>query len=228
MRDGVWRESHVNRVDVSPGLVGLAACYNQPLVLLESGTGGRFWNFYQENWEYQGPKYRHLLVRDTDQPLMFYHLNTEHSQGEANAEFRNVSGALRVLGFKGEGNYAQLWFADCTDVLLLGYGGNASPFPYHCPYPPGYAPYAPSLLRVERCTRVVLANLVTQTSSKNEKRCGIFDTGFAGTFYTPDLWHSVFEVPPTGTGGAAAGNATTPARQWPVAYIRGDLAGMPA
>ena len=68
-RTGTWRESHVNRVDVSPGKVGPPARYNQPMVLMDGEAGGRLWNFYQENWEYQGPKYRHLLVRDTTQPL---------------------------------------------------------------------------------------------------------------------------------------------------------------
>ena len=182
---------------------------------MDGSAGGRFWNFYQENWEYQGPLYRHLLVVGTDQPLHFYHLNTEHSQGEANSEFRDVTGPIRIFGFKGEGavscflilsnltgtdpheeweggeggssvawpwldlpllatltyvlsrfarchlcvwlclstpgNYAQLWFKRVADVLLLGYGGNASPFPAKCSYPPGYAPFMPSLIRVEEC-----------------------------------------------------------------------------
>ena len=66
----------------------------------------------------------------------------------------------------------------------------------------------------------MLANLVTQESaSQKEQRCGLFDTGFAGTFYAVDAWRSVFEV------GAAA-NVSTPPRQWPVAYIRGDLASV--
>lgn len=74
-------------------------------MVMDGSAGGRFWNFYQENWEYQGPQYRHLLVVGTDQPLHFYHLNTEHSQGEANSEFRDVSGPIRIFGFKGEGTY---------------------------------------------------------------------------------------------------------------------------
>jgi len=31
--------------------------------------------------------------------------------------------------------------------------------------------------------KVVLANLVPQLSKGRETRCGLFDTGFAGTFY---------------------------------------------
>ena len=220
-KTGVWRESHINRVSVSPGLVGPPARFNRPLMVMDGSAGGKFWNFYQENWEYQGPAYRHLLVDGTDQPLHFYHLNTEHSQGEANAEFRGVTGPLRIAGFKGEGNYAQLWFSNCSDVLVLGYGGNASPFPFNCPYPPGYTQYAPSLIRVERCTRVVLANLITQSAKTTETRCGLFDTGFAGTFYKLGVWRSVLELPP---GGGA--NVSTPSLEWPVMWVRGDVASM--
>ena len=83
--------------------VGPPARFNRALMVMDGSAGGRFWNFYQENWEYQGPQYRHLLVVGTNQPLHFYHLNTEHSQGEANSEFRDVSGPIRIFGFKGEG-----------------------------------------------------------------------------------------------------------------------------
>ena len=72
---------------------------------------------------------------------------------------------MRIFGFKGEGNYAQLWLRRCADVMVLGYGGNASPFPFGC------------------ACKVVLANLVPQLSKGRETRCGLFDTGFAGTFY---------------------------------------------
>lgn len=61
---------------------------------------------------------------------------------------------------------------------MLGYGGNASPFPSGCAYPPGYATYTPSLVRVEQCTTVVLANLVTQAQGTATK-CGLFSTGCA-------------------------------------------------
>ena len=61
---------------------------------------------------------------------------------------------MRIFGFKGEGNYAQLWLRRCADVMVLGYGGNASPFPFGCAYPPGYARYQPSLFRVEQCGKV--------------------------------------------------------------------------
>eukprot|EP00040_Diaphanoeca_grandis_P014749 m.74928 g.74928 ORF g.74928 m.74928 type:complete len:873 (-) comp24718_c0_seq2:61-2679(-) len=213
---GYWREAHINRVDVNPGIVGPGAHYNIPLMLIENG-GGRFYNFYQENWDYQGPKYRHLLVNGTSFPLHFYHLNTEHSKGEANSEFVGVKAPLRIYGFKAEGNFVQLWFRDCEDVLLLGYGGNASPFPTFCHYPPGYVQYTPpSLIRIENTKKFAIANLISQLASKAVPDCGTFTTGFAGNFYDPSIWKSIFEV-------SAMTNFSTPPLQWPVMYARGDL-----
>ena len=94
---GQWREAHVNRVDLDPGKIAPAAYYNQPLVILDGTGGGRFWNFYQENWWSQGPKYRHMLVSGTsaDVSLHLYHGNTEHSQGEANLEIAHAAGPVR-------------------------------------------------------------------------------------------------------------------------------------
>ena len=41
------------------------------------------------------------------------------------------------------------------------------------------------------------------------RRCGIFETGFAGTFYDPAYWRSVLEV-------TADGNFSTAPLLWPV------------
>ena len=44
---------------------------------------------------------------------------------------------------------------DAASFWLQGYGGNASPFPYNCSYPPGYSQFPPSLLRVERTPKLL-------------------------------------------------------------------------
>ena len=67
---------------------------------------------------------------------------------------------------------------------------------------------------------MVLANLVTQAQG-TANQCGLFDTGFAGTFYDPGSWVSVLDIP--ADGGA---NVSTPPQEWPVAYIRGDFTAM--
>ena len=213
----VWRRAHTNRVDLSPGLVGPSAYYNQPLNIMTGGSAtgvSRFWNFYQENWNAQGPLYRHLLVKDTAMVWRCYHCNTEHSQGEANLEISGAKGAIELYGFKGEGNYVQIWVRDSSTFFLLGYGGNASPFPFHCGYPPGYAPYEPSLIRIERVANLRLVNLISQTSGQKETKCGLFDTGFAGEFYDPAVWRTVLEI---ASGGV---NVSTVAEHWPILYRR--------
>ena len=88
-------------------------------------------------------------------------------------------------------------------------------------YPPGYTQYPPTLLRVERTPKLLIANVITQAgNTKNSIRiskCGIFDTGFAGTFYDVAHWRSVLEV--TAGGG---GNFSTAPLLWPVLYLRGS------
>lgn len=168
-----------------------------------------------ENWEFQGPQYRHLLVNWTDSAWSCYHCNAEHSQGEANLEIRGASAPVAIYGFKGEGNYVQIWVADSTDFFLLGYGGNASPFPLHCSYPPGYAAYPPSIIRVERTSRVTVGNVIVQTWG-NETKCGLYDTGFAGTFYDSAAYSVMYEEAPR-----SGAKLSLPPLQWPVLYARG-------
>ena len=54
---------------------------------------------------------------------------------------------------------------DAASFWLQGYGGNASPFPYNCSYPPGYTQFPPSLLRVERTPKLLIANVITQSGN---------------------------------------------------------------
>merc|ERR1712194_610826 len=187
---------------------------NQPLSMMTQHGGGRFYNFYQENWDHQGPHYRHLLIQGTDSAWSCYHCNTEHSEGEANLEIRGAKAPITIHGFKGEGNYAQIWVADSADFTLTGYGGNASPFPQHCNYPLGYAQYTPSILRIENTPNVMIANVIVQSQGKNTS-CGIYDTGFAGTFYDAAVFTVLLE-----TGSDF--NLTVPPLEWPVLYVRGS------
>jgi len=211
---GYWRRAHIDRVDLSPGKYE-GAIYNQPLALMTGYGGGQFYNFYQETWDWQGPNYRHLLVLGTSSPWNCYHCNLEHSQGEANLEIRGAKAPISIYGFKGEGNYAQIWVVDSAEFFLAGYGGNAAPFPKYCHYPPGYADYVPSVLRIERTSKFTLANIMLQVQG-TETKCGIYDTGFAGTFYDMNSFSVLHDV-----GDDSTGNFTVPPGQWPVFYTRG-------
>jgi hypothetical protein len=103
-----------------------------------------------------------LLISGTDTAWSCYHCNAEHSQGEANLEISGTTGAIKNHGFKADGNYIQVWVRDAASFWLQEYGDNAAPFSFNCTYPPGYAPYPPSLLRVERTPPLVIANVITQ------------------------------------------------------------------
>eukprot|EP00927_Polykrikos_kofoidii_P049142 TRINITY_DN43265_c0_g1_i1.p1 TRINITY_DN43265_c0_g1~~TRINITY_DN43265_c0_g1_i1.p1 ORF type:complete len:780 (-),score=85.16 TRINITY_DN43265_c0_g1_i1:164-2503(-) len=210
---GLWRRAHMDRVDVGPGTYQQVH-YAQPLSLMVGHGGGEFYNFYQENWDFQGPEYRHLLVSNTDSPWTCYHCNLEHSQGEANLEIQGAKASIRLYGYKGEGNYVQVWIRDSADFQITGYGGNASPFPKDCDYPPGYGDYTPSIFRIERTQKFLIANIVVQAQG-NETRCGIYDTGFAGVMYQPSSYSVLVEV------STAKETVMVPPLQWPVLYARG-------
>ena len=49
-----------------------------------------------------------MLINGTGQRVHFYHANMEHSQGEANMEIARATAPIRIYGYKGEGNYAQV------------------------------------------------------------------------------------------------------------------------
>ena len=78
----------------------------------------------------------------------------------------------------------------------------------------------PSLVRIERTKTITLANLVVQLGSKQSKHCGIYDTGFAGVFYSPDVFSLVHDVDVVEQGR----NITTPPLHWPTLYHRVSVA----
>lgn len=152
----------------------------------------------------QRPHYRSLLVNGSKgNGVRFYPLNLEQDFGEAHTEVR-FSRNVTFFGAKSENNFVVVWVRDSDLVTLHGYGGNASPFSNHTRYhagfpggPEGYAQYLPSLFRIQRSTRVRLANIID-----------------AGRFTTP-AHPSTF---------VAAGNGTDP-RSWN-AILRQDGEGV--
>jgi hypothetical protein len=52
-------------------------------------------------------------------------------------------------------------------------------------------------------------------------KCGIFDTGFAGSFYDPSCWATVLDNGKGGEEGAAGGFVATKPLDWPVLYAAG-------
>ena len=85
--------------------------------------------------------------------------------GEAHTEIA-FSTNVTAYGAKSENNYPVVWVHDSDLVAVHGYGGNASPFlnktkgAHHLRRDNRRAAYMPSLFRVQRSTRVRMANLI--------------------------------------------------------------------
>lgn len=116
-----------------------------PLVLADGG--GRWYDFFQEDYKPHAPSYRHLLIRRNSGPLSIYQCDVEHARGEANMEISQGSD-VTVYGLKGEGNLPIARITDSRRVAILGYGGNAT------------AREGGALFEVRNCEDCRLANLV--------------------------------------------------------------------
>lgn len=145
-----------------------------PLNVVSDGGAGRFYNFENEDFLYEAPSYRHLLVRDTPGPVYMYNFNFEHASSEANAEFFNSSN-IHVFSLKSEGEWRDviyhggknnpgvaLWIRDCSHVNIYSFGGNAKPLATGSAYPAGFAQYPPSQYRIENSCPVRVTNCVDQ------------------------------------------------------------------
>jgi hypothetical protein len=96
------------------------------MIQIEGSGGGRWYDLYQVGGWFNGPNYRHLLVKGTREPLSFYMLNPEFARSSVQVEFndaRNIS----IYSLKTEGMYSTLWMRNCRNVRLFGYGGAHDP-----------------------------------------------------------------------------------------------------
>ena len=100
------------------------------------------------------------------------------------AEIR-YSSNVTMYGAKSENNYVVIWVRDSDLVTLHGYGGNASPFANKTDasgrrQDGRVAAYMPSQFRVQRSTRVRLANLMdagrVTDPVRTDIRCCFCDT----------------------------------------------------
>jgi len=151
-----------------------SALLAHPLLLLTDGAAGKFFNLENEDFLYEAPSYRHMLVQHTRGPLRFYNLNFEHATSEANAELVNVSHAY-IYSFKTEGAWRDdiyngslhdpavgLWIRNSSDILVSSHGGNMRAMKTGTPYPAGFTQRPSSIYRLEDSSSFTLANLVDQ------------------------------------------------------------------
>ena len=97
--------------------------------------------------------YRDVLVTNNSASpsdrLAFYAINLEHSMAEANGEFAHAA-HVDVYGLKKEGSTAILWIRDSVDISVFGTAGGYTALAKASEYPADFAPYTPSIYRVER------------------------------------------------------------------------------
>ena len=148
----------------------------------------------------QRPGFRSLLINGSKSGLRFYPHNTEQAFSDAYTEIAN-SFNVTLYNAKSENNYVVVWIRDSDLVTIHGFGGNFCPFPNTSSYndfdvrtpllPAGYQPsyseFLPSSFRVQRSTRVTLANIV------NVERVTGGTTSFvsAGIGYPPQAYNMI-------------------------------------
>jgi len=147
----------------------------------------------------QRPGFRTLLINGSTSGLRFYPHNTEQVFSDAYTEIafsRNVT----MYNCKSENNYAVVWIRDSDLVTIHGHGGNACPFPNTTRYSEAtdirrlknvslkYAQFMPSSFRIQRSTRVTLANIVN--TERIEEPSGFIS---AGNGYDPRLYNMILQ-----------------------------------
>ncbi len=126
--------------------------FNHALNVIDGNGGGRWYNYYEEHGGHtDSPSYRHVLARDTREPLTFYQCNPEHVVwGEANMEL-NGAQDVSIFGLKCEGKKIAVWVRNCDRIRIFGHGGNARALDCDAMYV------------VENSPNVLLSQLVTRT-----------------------------------------------------------------
>ena len=148
--------------------------------------GGQFYCFYVEDWQFQSPPYRHLLINGSTSGLRFYHSNGDSPKSDAAFEVAN-SANVSFFGIKSEGNNPVLVIRQAQHVLLTGFGGLASAYPLNGSYPATHEQFTPALVRVEASTDVTLAHIWPE--------CRLGDSGgpfdmfhYSPAVYSAALW----------------------------------------
>jgi hypothetical protein len=151
-----------------------AVTMEHPLLVV-SGSG-QFFNCENEDFLYEAPSYRHMLVANNtpSDRVEFYQANFEHASSEANMQVLNAHN-VHLYSFKtendGYGGHSQralgLMITHSTNVHVYGHGGNAM----------ASTDEANALYLLENSTGVRIVNVVPQHEWGHDEGCNslIFD-----------------------------------------------------
>eukprot|EP00931_Biecheleriopsis_adriatica_P004519 TRINITY_DN106178_c0_g1_i1.p1 TRINITY_DN106178_c0_g1~~TRINITY_DN106178_c0_g1_i1.p1 ORF type:complete len:779 (-),score=109.52 TRINITY_DN106178_c0_g1_i1:75-2411(-) len=111
---------------------GAAATMEHPLLVVTGS--GQFYNCENEDFLYEAPSYRHMLVTGNrpDDRVEFYQANFEHASSDANMQVLNAYN-VHLYSFKTEndiyGGHTQralgLMVTHSSNIRVYGHGGNA-------------------------------------------------------------------------------------------------------
>jgi len=147
-----------------------AIAMDVPMVLIEGSGGGRWYTQTLLGWWSQAPAYRHLLVRDTEQYLQFYHLQPQHARCRYMVEFQNAEN-IDIYSMKAESDVTILRLSKCRDIRLFGCSGYSSPHP-------GWA-----LIQIDQSDNILMTNI--------DMMLGYGGYGALGIGYHPKSWNLI-------------------------------------
>lgn len=175
-RGGLWRSNYETRVCECLWLANYAhadhgnrtAC--PPAIALATPKtqvrgGGVFVNYVSDEdiLFTDHTHYRHLWVGDGgagSDRVQLYATNMEHAMAEANLGIDGATQGVDIVSLKIEGSNVIVWARDSADVNLYSLGGGSDAFPNASWYPTDFAPYRPTIVRIERTAPFRLVNLV--------------------------------------------------------------------
>ncbi|MEK6796210.1 MAG: glycosyl hydrolase family 28-related protein [Spirochaetota bacterium] len=97
----------------------------RPMVLIENNGGGKWYNFYKESVYNYMPSYRHLSLRNTKEPIAFYHMHAQDADVFAQCEISNAAD-VSIYGIKTEHQTRFLYAHDSRHIRVFGLGGYAT------------------------------------------------------------------------------------------------------
>jgi hypothetical protein len=186
---------------------GAAVVMEHPLLVV-SGSG-QFYNCENEDFLYEAPSYRHMLVagnRPSDR-VEFYQANFEHASSETNMQVLNAHN-VHLYSFKtendGYGGHTQralaLMVTDSRNVHVYGHGGNAI----------SSTDEANALYLLENSTGVRIVNVVPQHEwehdpARTNSMVAHRPSGGGGLVRTPECSRPALYWVQDGGGGGAGG-----------------------
>lgn len=112
-----------------PAKLGRLEWRDGALVRISGQGGGKWYNLFMHGSAHRdGDDFRLLQVEGTRNPLAFYHLHAQHTEGEAQIEFHDTR-HIDVFGVKSESETRVVQAVNVRHLRIFGHSGWASSLP---------------------------------------------------------------------------------------------------